>query len=348
MDPGRIVEIVRGGSVVWLGKLDEPQPSASGWSITAHGAGTFGTEWDAVYSTWTNQNDAVNQAIARGLNWVNPSPGIPSSVWLGQQLDSGSVKIADLLNQYTSNGALVWYVVRGGALSVVPIPVTVTRLLVCTVPVARTLAGDINVIYLRYQSSADAATTATYATTVVTNAASIAKFGRIEEYDDLSSVGQLTAGQAQAVGNNILARYKSASFAGPWSANPGQLLNTGGQAVDLGAEQPGSVARLLVTDSGYGGEVSPAPVTFPIGSYQFDDDTGVATIAAFQSVNFSLSGLITESGTRTFMEAQARARAKAAAAAAKAKASARAKAQRQLEHTPRSKRHTHPIIRAPR
>jgi hypothetical protein len=315
MDPGRIVEIIRGGSVVWYGKLDEPQPSATGWNITAHGAGTFGTEWNAVYTSWINQNDAVNQAIARGLPWVNP--GITNSVWLGQQQDSGSTDIASLLSLFTSKGALVWYVGRGNILTVTAIPSTVTRMLVCTTPVPRTLAGDINVLHLRYQTSPDNATTATYAITTVSNAASIAKHGRIEAYDDISSVGFQTAAQAQAVGNNILARYKSASFSGTFNVAPGQWLTTGGQAIDLGAEQPGSVARLLVTEASYGGEVSPAPVSFPVGSFQYNDDTQTATVAAFQNINLSLSGLtaaaglVNQAGTGTaaYQQAQARARA---------------------------------------
>jgi hypothetical protein len=323
MDPGRIVEIVRGASVVWSGQLDEPQPSTSGWNITAHGAGTFGTQWDAIYSTWTNQNDAVNQAIARGLRWTNP--GIPSSVWLGQQIDSGSQKISDLLNLFCSRGGLLWYVNQQNTLQVVSIPTVPTRLLVVTSPVPRTLAGDTNVLYLRYQTSPDTATAATYSTTVVTNAASIAKHGRLEDYLDLSSVGQQTAAQAQAVGNNVLARYVAASYAGSFSATPGQLMNPGGQAVDLGCEQPGSVCQLLVTDASYGGEVSPiGKITFPIGSYSYDDTKLTATIAPFQNMNLSLSGLLGAAvlvnapgtGTAAYQQAQA----KAAAAKAKAKA----------------------------
>src|SRR5258708_26145002 len=128
MNPGRIVEIVRGASVVWLGKLDLPQHDGTGWNITAHGGGTLATEWDAIYTTWTNQNDAVNQAITRGLRWVNP--GIPGSVFLGQQQDSGSVKISDLLYFMCSTGGLTWCFSRYRVLTATAMPTAVTLPLV--------------------------------------------------------------------------------------------------------------------------------------------------------------------------------------------------------------------------
>src|SRR5260370_11397670 len=58
MDPARYVEVMRGGSVVWFGHLDEPAPGPGGGTITAHGAGAVGTEWDALWATWTHQDDA--------------------------------------------------------------------------------------------------------------------------------------------------------------------------------------------------------------------------------------------------------------------------------------------------
>lgn len=323
MNAGRIVEVVRGGSVIWFGKLDEPAHDGSAWNITAHGGGTLGTEWDAIYSTWTNQNDAVNQAISRGLRWVNP--GIPGSVWLGQQQDSGSLKISDLLNLMTSKAGMTWWVGRDRVLYVGAVPTAATRLLVSTVPAARTLAGDINALALRYQVSRDSATAATYATVFATNQPSITAHDRIEEYDDLSSAGQQTAAQAQAVGNAAFAHYVRASYASPFTVTPGQLLTLGGQPSDPGAEQPGMVCRLIVTDAAYGGEVTPGPVTFPVGQYSWDDDALKATVTAYQS--FTLQQLVSASQLGPDLAEQRR---RAAAAAAAARARARHKAPRRF------------------
>lgn len=299
------MRVFRGASVVWTGKLDEPQPSASGWQISSHGSGTFGADFAAVYSgTWdatlpsNTPDNAVNAAIGRGLAWVNPGIGSPSGMWVGQPVDSGAQQITDLLNLICTKGGLTWYVActpAGNVLSVFPLPTTVTNLLVSNTPVSRTLGGDINTIFLRYQSTKDAAANpATFNTTSVSDANSVAKHGPIETYADLSSAQVLTAGAAQAAGNAVLKRYQRASFAGPFTVGPGQLLTTGGAPVDLGAGMPYApmVCRLLATDLGYGGELTPAPITFLVGGYEFDDDTQTAAITPFQALATNFSSLL--------------------------------------------------------
>src|SRR5260370_19699050 len=144
MNPGRRCQVVRGAGVIWDGKLMEPAETAGGWQVTAVGVGKAGADFAAVFTTWTNQNDAVNQAIARpgGLRWVNP--GIPAGVWLGQQADSGSMTIDGLLNLFCTQGGYTWYVSvtpAGDVLSVdlfpPPTPPNVNRVLVAAAPVTR-------------------------------------------------------------------------------------------------------------------------------------------------------------------------------------------------------------------
>lgn len=291
LNPGRIVYAYRGGSPVWKGVLLEPVYGTGGWQITANGEGNLGSTYQAVYTTWSNQNDAINQAITRGLPWTNP--GVPSGVWLGQQQDSGVLTITDLLNLFCTKGGYTWSVVRG-VLSVYLWQTSpVTRILTCVVPAPRSLGGDTNVIYGRYTSAADAkATPQVSSLTSVSNAVSIAEHGRIETYDDLSNAGVLTAGAAQAQLQNKLNLYQRASFSGPFSVRYGELLTAGGQAVDLGCEIAGSVVKLILMDYGYGGEVVPDPVTFVVGDYEYNDSTAVATITPFQSLDLSLSGLL--------------------------------------------------------
>jgi len=306
-NPGWTVRIFRGGHQVWDGKLDEPQPTAQGWNITATGTGNLGQNFAALYSgTWpSGEPDAsVNAAIIRGLPWVNPGVGTPAGAWYGQAVDSGAQTITALLNLICTRGGLTWYVNSqpggeyGDDLSVFPLPATADRLLVATTPVARTLGGDINTIFLRYQATADnenasPPVAATYATTVTENTASIALHGAMETYVDLSDAGVMTAGQAQAVGNYVLDIYQRASFAGPFTARYGDLMNIGGQPVDPGTDQAGTVCRLILTDFAYGGEVTPQfPVEFIVGAYQWDDMAETATITPYQTLNESLTGLL--------------------------------------------------------
>jgi hypothetical protein len=309
INPGRTVSVIRGGHQVWAGKLDEPVPTASGWNLSAVGVGNQGTDYAAFYAnTWPAglPDEAVNRALARGLQWANPGIGTPAGMWLGQAPDPASSTVTDLLNLVCSRGALTWYVssqpggVPGNDLSVFPLPATVNRLLVCSTPVPRTLGGDVNAIYIRYQSAADNATTgapATFAITYVSNAASVAAHGTMETYVDLSSAGTMTLAAAQGVGSKVLGAYQRASYAGPFTVGPGQLLNLGGQAVDLGCEQASMVVQLILTDGSYGGEVVPGPVTFAVGAYAYDDQSQTAQITPFQSVNVSLSGLLSMQST---------------------------------------------------
>ncbi len=302
IDPGRIVQVYRGGALIWEGIMTEPVPTASGWTLSANGAGTYGTNYLAIYtSTWpTSEPDqAVNAAIARGLRWQNPGIGTPSGIWLGQAVDSGAQTITDLLNLCCTNGGLTWTVTTGSfgnVLSMFALPVApVTRLLLVRQPAPRTLGGDINVIYLRYQTAADNATTgaaAAFATTSATVPASIALHGQREAFMDLSNAGTLSAGAAQAVGTAVLQRYQRASFAGPFAAGAGDLMTTGGQPADLGINHAGQVAQLILTDYGYGGEIVLGPVTFLIGTYEYDDDALTGTITPFQYLNTSLTGLL--------------------------------------------------------
>lgn len=312
-NPGSQVRIGRGAHILWRGKLDEPVPTSSGWNFTATGDGVRGSDFVAYYTdTWpTGQPDeSVNDAISRGLPWVNPGIGTPSGMWLGQAVDPGAQFISDLLNLVCTRGGLTWYVNSqpggsiGSSLSVFPLPTTVDRLLVCTQPIPRTLGGYINTIFIRYESAADSTNSAgsvnpaTYATTSVQDTQSTLIHGVIEDYVDLSNAGVMTQAQAQAVGNYILLVYQSATFAGPFTANYGQLLTVGGQPIDPGSDQAGHVIQVISTDYGYGGEVTPQfPLTFISGQYEWDDFAQVATITPFQALDQSISGLLSMQNT---------------------------------------------------
>jgi hypothetical protein len=311
-NPGWQVRVTRGGHVVWTGVLDEPVPTTSGWNLSAVGTGNLGANYVAVYNdTWPagEPDEAVNLAIGRGLPWVNPGIGSPAGLWLGQAVDSGAQTVAALLNLCCTRGGMTWYVnsqpggAIGASLSLFNLPTTVSRLLVCTQPVPRTLGGDINTIFIKYQISAastsgSTSTPAQFGVTEVQNAQSVAMHGELETYIDLTSAGTITAGQAQAVGNYVLGIYQRASFAGPFTGNYGQLLNTGGVPIDPGTDQAGTVAKLILTDYGYGGEVTPQfPVTFIVGSYEWDDFAQQFTITPFQTLDESVTNLLSMENT---------------------------------------------------
>jgi hypothetical protein len=315
INPGRVVQVFRGANCVWEGKLDEPKPAVDGWTISAHGAGTYGEDFTAIWGTYV-PDDPVNQAIARGMRWANPGIGSPQGIYLSQQVDSGAQTITAFLNLLCTGGALTWMVIPPGAsgipalpwpLQVFPLPANVYgqpqyppgRILISHSPIPRTIAADINTLIMRYQITADVQATSTkpavpaaYGIVTVTQPQSVQQHGPMEYYLDTSSAGVLTVSQVQQIGQNILSKYVRANFAGPYSVGPGQLLNAGGFPVDLGCEKAGTLVQLMVTDAPYGGEVAAAPLVFMTGKYEFDDDTDTATVTPLQGARTDMATLI--------------------------------------------------------
>jgi hypothetical protein len=302
LNPGRVLLAYRGGSVVWSGVVDEPGPADTGWTITAHGAGTLGADYRAVYTaSWGNTvpDDAVNQAIVRGLNWVNPGIGSPSGMWTGQQFDSASQDITEMLNLICSKGGLTWQVTTGpggNVLTVFPLPTAPNRILVATSPEPQTIAAGANAIFGRFQSSADGAAKAVYGLTSSVQQSLIDAQGRREDYMDVSSAGVQTAGSTQAAINQVLKRFTRAGFTSPFVIQPGGLLNMGGTPVDPGVfYQDGSsvmVCRVLLSDFAFSGEVARGPVNLLVGAYQWDDDARTATITPFESMRHDFASLM--------------------------------------------------------
>ena len=292
-NPGWQVRIVRGGHDVWHGKLDEPVPTSSGWTLTAvgHGQPRPGLPRHLHGHLAGQPARPVRQRCHQPRAALDePGVGTPSGAWYGQAVDSGAQTVTALLNLVCTRGGLTWYVnsqpggVPGDDLSVFPLPTVPNRLLVATTPVARTLGGDINTIFIRYEVSADNATSgaaAVYATTTSRTRQSVAAHGVIETYIDLSDVGVQTAAAAQAVGNAVLQVYR-----------PGELRGTVHRRLRAApdhrraAHRPrhrpgGNCLQLILTDFAQGGEVvvTAAP-QFIVGAYEYDDFSQTATVTS--------------------------------------------------------------------
>lgn len=293
---GRRLCVLKGGSVQWEGSLAQPVPTESGWTLTADGAGNWGTRFRAIYTApWGagTTTDVINQAVARGLRWVT---GNVSGGDMSQPQDTASQTVTDHLNQVTSPSSQTWRVHRVNAglqVDLIPIPTAVTRLLITTVPAARTVAGYINALYARFEATADAGgNAATFGLTSATNAASIAAHDRLEDYWDLSSAGVLTSGAVAAKAASAIAKYQAASFSAAFTVPHGQYLTLGGAPVDMACEKAGEVAQLIFADGPYGAELVPGPVTFPVGAVSYDADSNQLAVTPFQSYFGTLSNVL--------------------------------------------------------
>ena len=301
MDVGRLVRIYRGAGTVWKGTLDEPVSGPNGWTLTAHGSGTYGADIMCNSETW-DANSPINDAISRGLRWKNK--GITASVFLTATVpDPYSMTMTDFMNGITKQAGLLWTVDRRtDVVSVLSYPTQANRLITSTEPLSRTLVANINRVILKYQSNAGTVNNPLYAFTSVENAQSVAKYDPLETPIDLTPASGITSGpnyqsmtedQAQAIGKAVLKYYQSVTYTGAITVRYGQLMTIGGTAIDIGTDQAGTVARLLAIDSGYGGEVTPGPVFFVVGRYEYDDDSFTAAVTPIQSYRTDIASLLT-------------------------------------------------------
>ena len=306
LSPGRIIRCYRGASCMWSGKLMEATPSKDGWTITATGDGVLGTDYAAYFPSAYNLNDPINYAISRGLRWYNPSPGITTG-WVVQAPDNASETITDHMTAITSKLNMTWYVNRpqgaslAGQVNTFQVPSTTNRLLVCTDPVPRNVFAELTTIWVNYMQSDDNAGNQVTALTswslngIQDPIDDIDVHGPNELYIDITGAGVMSLALAQQMAADLLHKYGRAAWGGSFTARQGQLLNLGGAPIDIATDQAGTVARLLVTDAPYGGEVELGAIEFAVGKYGYDDGAQLATLTPFQSSLTDLQTLLSSS-----------------------------------------------------
>lgn len=351
MDPGRILQVFRGGQCIWEGITTEPTPDSTGWQIQANGTGAYGTNFTCFYDVW-NIGRPIDLAIDRGLRWLkppvvpSPAKGNPEQAYLGPAQPSGSLSITDFLNLVCTSGRLYWTLVPPVTASLPAGPwrleflefptdqsgnplvrttpdhanylsrewhrvdqpigsdLTNTRrppdlYLVSTSPVSRNMNLTYNTLIVNFMTKADQLTnsqssgaSATFSTAMVDIPESVARYGRVEYYLDLTNGGALSHTQAVSMGRNILNKYIRVNFTSAFSVQPGQLLNSGGQPVDLACDWSGKVCSIVAHGIPFGGESQFGALTFFVGTYQYDDNSQTATVTPYQNAGTDISTVV--------------------------------------------------------
>jgi hypothetical protein len=293
IEPGRTVRLDRAGGRIWEGRLDQPEPAAGGWQVSAHGRGTYAALYRNYYTGTYDADGPVDAAITRGLPWTNPGlsgAGLDTS----QPPDPASGTLADHLDAVCGKVTKAWTVSLRGELSTVALPTTPTRLLVLAEPPGRSLAGYVNRLYVRYLSGTDK-----YSTTSVVNQASIDRYGVTEDYVDFADAGVLTSSAAQSKASAILAQYQAAAWAGPFTVHHGSYLTMGQVEVDLACERAGEVVQIVFAGPAAVGEVAAGvPVTFIVGQAEYSQDDAALTLTPMATVYGNLADLMAKLGPR--------------------------------------------------
>jgi hypothetical protein len=352
MDPGRILQVFRGGQCIWEGITTEPTPSSTGWQIAANGAGAYGTNFTCFYDVW-DIGRPLQLALDRGLRWLFPpiipatTKNNPEQAYLGPAQTSGSMTITDFLNLVCTTGRLYWTLIPPVSAGIPACPwrleflefptdqsgnplakvasdhanylsrewrrvdqplgsdLSATRrppdlYLVSTSPVARNMNATYNTLILNYMTQADqlsnsqnaTGTAAAFNTAVVDIPESVARYGRVEYFLDLTNGGALSHAQAVSIGRNVLNKYIRVNFTTPFSVQPGQLLNSGGQPVDLACDWSGRTISVVAYGIPFGGESQFGPLTFFAGGYQYDDNSQTATITPYQNAGTDIATVV--------------------------------------------------------
>jgi hypothetical protein len=286
---GRLLTISLAGGPVWRGRLIEPTPSGGAWSVAATGWGTFGALWQAYYTGKYDGDGPVDEAISRGLPWVNG--GITASgIDATQVPDPAQPTIADHMAAITDPMTKTWQVDLQGVVRTAALPTAPTRLLVLEEPAGRSVTEIIDRLWIKYETTK----AGVYATTSVVTQPAIDDFGTTERFADFSDAGSMSAATAQSRGAKLLARYTAAGWSGSFATTRGRYLTITGAEVDPAAERAGEVARMIFAGPSSEAEwAAGIPPTVVVGGTEYDWDNEVLTLTALDSVRRSLTDLLT-------------------------------------------------------
>lgn len=229
---GKWVEVREGPWSVCAGLLTEPDIDDD-WTFTAVGGATLADNGflalDGSGNVSFTPDTAIDRAITKGIGWTRPA-SLSSSAFKSTTTTDDLLYLGALLDQWADSAGKRWGVNAQREVYAAADPTTPTWYMV---PGSGRfgLADDdyASTLVLRYVASGGS-----YATTTVTDTDAESRFGPREYGVDLTSLGVLTAGQAQAVGNGMIAKGKARmGFTSGIEASPFQLLTTGGRPAPL-------------------------------------------------------------------------------------------------------------------
>jgi hypothetical protein len=283
--PGRRVRVPL-GSESWRGIMVNAE-RGDVWDCTATGWPALADSYTALAATTDNGlklDEVVDAAIARGLPWTRPS-ALPA-LTAGLQ-ESGFGTITEALNTVCDAKARLWVVGRDGAVTTTAIPTTVAYILQANDTAGGRSPGEfVTDVQVTYFSSS------TYAPTTITRSATTRPYGRFEATLDITDLGPIALAQAQERGDSFLAQHGARlQFARPFTVAAGQLLNVGGQPVDLGTvEAKDGLVRVMLTDPDTAaGELSYTATNIALAETDYDVDADVITLTPFDR---SASGFV--------------------------------------------------------
>jgi hypothetical protein len=286
------------GTRIWKGLLAEPERGET-WKMYARGLGSLAYKWlalDASAVPSSVPNTAIDEAITRGLAWTR-GMSFSGSAFSSSSTTTDFNKIGALLDalMQEQTGAADWFVDADGVLSWAVDATTVTYRARWD-GFSATADDDYRThIYARYVTAVDATSgrATAWATATATDTAAADRWGPVEEGIDLTDLGVITGGRAGSIAAGYLAEMRARTqFADKIEFKVGDLRMMGDTPARLQHVRENQVVELLgATDSI--GTTSPSFTTkFVIGSAEYDDDSGVLTVAPVMAAPRTLTDII--------------------------------------------------------
>lgn len=286
---GQIVEIKNGPWNAWTGFLTEPDMDDD-WTFNALGLSKLGKDYLCFGSggaTTSIPNTAIDQAISRGLPWTRPN-SISATAFTTGDSTAAINYIGDMLDAWAPANGKRWGVNANREVYAVSDPGTPTYF--ATPGSGRFgLADDdyASDLYIRYVTSGGG-----YATTSVADTVARAQFLRREYPVDATQSGLLTVGQAQAIGNGLLAKGKARlGYTNGGEFTKYELTTPGGQPACLEMVKGGELVRMFGVLNEQG---QPLPyVDWVIGETLYEAGADTITLTPVGLVERTLSDVLT-------------------------------------------------------
>lgn len=300
--PGRVVEIIEGGSLLWRGVLSEPARGIP-WTFDAIGiaatAGDFAA-LDASGDPTTVPSVAATQAVARG--WKAGTPAGFSATAFGESDPVAINKLDDLLNAWSETSGLRWGVDLSGNAFAAADPTTPRWILDghdAEVGVADD--GLFTVVLARYVSGVNADTPPAanaWDTVLVEDPVAITRFGRREYILDLTKLGLLSSGAAADLAEQQLADLTIPAWVNRIEVDAYKLRELGGVPADLTAVTAGQMVRLFGVSDGLGRLANELALDVVLGEVEYVDGATTVSIAPTKLAARTLADVIANTQPR--------------------------------------------------
>lgn len=249
---GAKVQILDGTVPVWTGRLSEPAHGEP-WTLNAKGPASLASNYlclDSGGNTTSVPQVAVDQAILRGLPWVDPG-GLSGAAFTASTTTVDLNTVSSLLDAYATSLGQRWGVFADGLLVVAADATAPTWHLDPVTALMGTADEDyVTDIYARYVSAVTAPTDGSqpvptaWAIAHVSDAAAADRYGRREASLDLTPLGRLTATAAtnMAQGRLTLGAARI-GFTEPLTVSRDELARPGGVPGGFEQVRAGQVVR---------------------------------------------------------------------------------------------------------